>query len=111
MAPSPERITVDIEWLRTQSKNWIALGDSMDAIYQGTSSVTAGNAGIIKRSVDSVANIGIFLEAYSDFVTTFQDRMREGVSAFKRIGPTVLTIADSYEAQENQTTSNILGTR
>lgn len=110
MAPSPERLKVDLEWLRNQSKNWTSLGDLLDSVHQGSTSVRVDKSGVDPFGQE-VTNVAGFLSAYNNFETTFEDRTAEGVKACHGIASTVAGIANTYEAQEAKTTSNIQGTR
>lgn len=109
MAPSPERIKVDVDWLRNQSKNWTSLGDGLGSVGQGSASVRVDKAGIGVFGQE-VTNVAGFLSAYSEFETTFEDRTSEGAKACHGIASAVVAIADGYQAQEATTTSNIRNT-
>lgn len=110
MAPNPQRLNVDIEWLRKQSKNWTTLGDRMDAVKQGTESVKVSKAGIEQPIGSGLTNIATFISAYDVFVTNFQNRTIEGADSCHAVAKTVLGVADAYQNQDAGSAANIQGT-
>lgn len=109
MAPDPQRLKVDIDWLRKQSKNWTTLGDRMDAVKQGIESVKVSKAGIDRPIGSGLTNLGTFIDAYNVFVANFQNRTSEGASSCHAVAKTVLEVADTYQNQDHGSATNIQG--